>query len=165
MLRPLLVGTCLAVALTGCVSTPHSRTTKAVNTALTGACLAVQLYPCTIESSEDSKATLPEPVKNLRTNPLKRYRELRAAALFCYGMGQRLGQTVHVGDSEAQEYDFVASRVVDGTRHPAPVQLKEVVSRNLNASTDIQTTIRKTFTLYNPLGGMHSCYLTGGFGS
>jgi hypothetical protein len=60
MLRPLLVGTCLALALTGCVSTPHTRTTKAVNTALTGACLAVQLYPCTIESSEAGKAKATE---------------------------------------------------------------------------------------------------------
>ena len=59
MLRLRLLGTCLAVALTGCVSTPHPRTTKAVNTALTGACLAAQLYPCTIEASaaEKSKAT------------------------------------------------------------------------------------------------------------
>src|ERR1700740_1514725 len=55
MLRPLLVGTCLVVALTGCVLPPHSRTTKAVNTALTGACLAAQLYPCTIESTEADK--------------------------------------------------------------------------------------------------------------
>jgi len=60
MLRPLLVGTCLALALTGCVITPHSRTTKAVNTALTGACLAARLYPCTIESSEADKAEATE---------------------------------------------------------------------------------------------------------
>ena len=56
MFRPLLIGTCFAVALTGCVSTPHSRTTNAVNTALAGGCLAVKLYPCTIESSEAGKA-------------------------------------------------------------------------------------------------------------
>jgi hypothetical protein len=59
-LRTLLVGTWLAVALTGCVSTPHYRTTKAVNTALTGACLAAQLSPCTIESSEADKAKAAE---------------------------------------------------------------------------------------------------------
>jgi hypothetical protein len=57
MLRPLLLGTCLAVALTGCaaITTPHNRTEKAVNTALTGACLAAQLAPCTIEPSEADK--------------------------------------------------------------------------------------------------------------
>ena len=60
MLRLLLLGTSLAVALTGCVDTPHPRTTKAVNTALTGACLAAQLYPCTIESSEADKSKATE---------------------------------------------------------------------------------------------------------
>jgi hypothetical protein len=54
-LRPLLLGACLAVALTGCVSEPHNRTTTAVNTALTGACLAARLYPCTIESTQGEK--------------------------------------------------------------------------------------------------------------
>jgi hypothetical protein len=59
MLRPILLGTSLALALSGCLQTPHPRTTKAVNTALTGACLAAQLYPCTIEptAAEKSKAT------------------------------------------------------------------------------------------------------------
>jgi hypothetical protein len=56
MLKPLLLGTSLVVALTGCViSTPHNRSAKAVNTALTGACLAAQLAPCTIEPSEADK--------------------------------------------------------------------------------------------------------------
>jgi hypothetical protein len=59
MLRPLLLGACLAVVLTGCITRPHNPTTKAVNTALTGACLAARLSPCTIESSaaDKSKAT------------------------------------------------------------------------------------------------------------
>jgi hypothetical protein len=56
MLRPLLLGSCLAVALTGCITEPLNRTTKAVNTALTGACLAAQLWPCTIEPSEADKS-------------------------------------------------------------------------------------------------------------
>jgi hypothetical protein len=52
MLKPLLLGTCLAVALTGCaITTPHSRTEKIVNTALTGACLAAQLAPAARRSS------------------------------------------------------------------------------------------------------------------
>jgi hypothetical protein len=61
MLRPLLLGTCLAVALTGCISItqPHNQTEKTVDTALTAACLAAQLSPCTIEPSaaDKSKAT------------------------------------------------------------------------------------------------------------
>ena len=54
MLKPLF-GTFLAVALTGCVSTTPDRMEKAVNTALTGYCLAIQLAPCTIETSEADK--------------------------------------------------------------------------------------------------------------
>jgi hypothetical protein len=59
MLRPLLLGPCLAIALTGCITEPHNRTTKAVNTAMTGACLAARLSPCTIEptAAEKSHAT------------------------------------------------------------------------------------------------------------
>jgi hypothetical protein len=61
MLRPLLFGTCVAVALTGCfsINQPHSHAEKTVNTALTAACLAAQLSPCTIEPSaaDKSKAT------------------------------------------------------------------------------------------------------------
>jgi hypothetical protein len=44
------------VALTGCMTEAPNRTTKVVNTALTGACLAVQLYPCTIESPEADRS-------------------------------------------------------------------------------------------------------------
>jgi len=61
MLRPLLLGTCLAVALSGCltINQPHNHVEKTVNTALTAACLAAQLAPCTIEPSaaDKSKAT------------------------------------------------------------------------------------------------------------
>jgi hypothetical protein len=57
MLKPLSLGTCLAVALSACaaITTPHDHTEKVVNTALTGACLVAQLAPCTIESSEADK--------------------------------------------------------------------------------------------------------------
>ena len=60
MLRPVLLGTCLAVALSGCITQPHNRTTKAVNTALTGACIAAQLSPCRIESSAADKSKVTE---------------------------------------------------------------------------------------------------------
>jgi hypothetical protein len=61
MLKRLLLGTCLAVALAGCaITTPHNRAEKVVNTALAGACLATQLAPCTIESSEADRNTATE---------------------------------------------------------------------------------------------------------
>ena len=61
MLRPLLLGTCLAVTLTGCmISQPHTHAEKTVNTALTAACLAAQLSPCTIEPSAADKSKASE---------------------------------------------------------------------------------------------------------
>ena len=62
MLRQLLLGTCLAVALSGCltINQPHNHAEKTVNTALTAACLAAQLAPCTIEPSAGDKAKATE---------------------------------------------------------------------------------------------------------
>ena len=56
-------------------------------------------------------------------------------------MGQRLGQIVYLAKSEAQDYDFIASWIVGDTQHFAPVQLKEVVSQDINPSASIQKTI------------------------
>jgi hypothetical protein len=88
-----------------------------------------------------ASSDLPQRVKSLRTNRLKWSKELRAAALFCYGMAQRIGQTVYLSPTEAQDYDFVASWVVEGTQHLAPVQLKEVVPEALNPTATIQGTV------------------------
>ena len=90
---------------------------------------------------EVAKSNLSPKVRHLRTNPLKSWREMREAALFCYGMGQRIGQTVFLARSESQDYDFVASWVVDGVQHFAPVQLKEVVPTGLNPTASLQKTI------------------------
>lgn len=79
--------------------------------------------------------------KQLRTNGLKEWRETREAALFCYGMGQRIGQTVYLARGESQDYDFVASWVVGDEQHLAPVQLKEVVPESLNPKASLQKTI------------------------
>lgn len=48
------------MVLAGCVSTPHNRTTKVVNTALTGACLAAKFSPCAIDPSEAEKSKATE---------------------------------------------------------------------------------------------------------
>lgn len=86
-------------------------------------------------------ANLEPRVKQLRTNVLKEWRETREAALFCYGMGQRIGQPVYLARGESQDYDFIASWVVGEEQHLAPVQLKEVVPENLNPAASLQKTI------------------------
>jgi hypothetical protein len=61
MTKPLVWAVCLLGLLTACASgliNPQQK--KNVNTALTGACLAAQLPPCTIEPSADAKASASE---------------------------------------------------------------------------------------------------------
>lgn len=91
--------------------------------------------------AEISASDTPKKIKNLRTNELKEWRELREGAIFCYGMGQRIGQTVYIGKGESQDYDFVASWIVGRERHLAPVQLKEVVPADLNSKASLQATV------------------------
>lgn len=83
----------------------------------------------------------PEKIKNLRTNGLKEFREIREAAIFCHGMSERIGQKVFVGRGESQDYDFVASWVVGDTQHLVPVQIKEVVPADLNPKASVQATV------------------------
>jgi hypothetical protein len=88
-----------------------------------------------------ARSDLPDNVKNLRTNSQRHWRELRQAAIFCYGMGQRIGQTVYLARSEALDYDFVAHWVVDDELHFAPVQLKEVPPAKLNPTASLQAVV------------------------
>ena len=60
MLRPLLLGICLTLALTGCIILPHYQQRKNVNTALNVACVAARLSPCTIQTSEADKSKATE---------------------------------------------------------------------------------------------------------
>ena len=101
------------------------------------------LFLANIRGIERELATSdsPKKIKNLRTNSLKEWRELRDAALFCHGMGQRIGQTVYFAKGESQDYDFVASWVVGEEQHLAPVQLKEVVPPELNPEATLQKTV------------------------
>jgi hypothetical protein len=84
------------------------------------------------------ESELPRPVRELRTNSLKTWREAREAALFCHGLGQRLDTTVLFAREEARDHDFIAASVISGVRHVVPVQLKEVVPADLNPSASMQ---------------------------
>jgi hypothetical protein len=56
MTKSLVLAVGLLAFLTACVSGLYPQRNKTVNTALTGACLAAQLPPCTIEASAGAKA-------------------------------------------------------------------------------------------------------------
>ena len=90
---------------------------------------------------ESLRADLPAAVRHLRTNELKSIRELREACLFCYGWSQVEGRQLHVAHAEAHDYDAVATWVVDGTPHFAPLQIKEVVPRKLNPAASVQKVV------------------------
>ena len=75
-------------------------------------------------------------VRHLRTNDLKKVRELRHAALFCYGMSRCIEQPVYFAPIEAADYDFVATW--GEMKHFAPVQLKELVPEELNETSTVQ---------------------------
>ena len=80
-------------------------------------------------------------VRNLRTNSLRRDRELREACLFCYGMSHRIRQPVWVYPIEDSDFDFVA--VCEGKEkwRCVPVQLKELVPDALNSSSTLQSVL------------------------
>jgi hypothetical protein len=60
MTKSLVLAVGLLAFLTACVSGLYPQRNKTVNTALTGACLAAQLPPCTIEASAGAKASAKE---------------------------------------------------------------------------------------------------------
>ena len=78
-------------------------------------------------------------VRALRTNKLKEWREARLGALFCVGMGVRTGHKVFFSGGEFEDADFLAKRVAEDVQHFVPVQLKELVSAEKNASATFDT--------------------------
>lgn len=94
------------------------------------------LEPKVASSSLDAR------VKQLRTNDLKEWREAREAALFCFGMAQRIGQPIYLSRVESQDYDFVASWTVGDEQNFAPVQLKEVVPESLNSDSSVDKVVQ-----------------------
>ena len=86
-----------------------------------------------IEELLSSFAVDPE-VRTLRTNRLKEWREARLGALFCVGIGERIGHKVFFSKGEFEDADFLATWTADDVRHFAPVQIKELVPAERNAS-------------------------------
>ena len=85
---------------------------------------------------------LPERIRTLRTQRLKPSREMRDAALFCFGMSERIGFDIRFAPVEDQDFDFIATwSEGEGQRNYCPVQLKEVAPSNLNSAATVQAVV------------------------
>src|SRR5262249_26971088 len=72
---------------------------------------------------------------------LKPLREMREACIFVYGMEQLMGQRFGVARAESQDYDAVATWIEGRTQHFAPIQIKEVVPRDLSPASSVQKVV------------------------
>ena len=81
---------------------------------------------------------LPYKIAALRTHKLKPYLEGRQAALFCHGIGTRIGREVSFTLFESADYDIVAKYEVDGITRMVPVQLKELPPLSVNPNVKLQ---------------------------
>jgi len=85
-------------------------------------------------------ANLPEHVRTLRTHELKRFRESRETALFCFGMGDTvIGRTIWYSPFEQADFDSVAKWIDDdGTEQYAPIQVKEVTPKAVDPTYELR---------------------------
>jgi hypothetical protein len=99
---------------------------------------------------QEGIAALPEKVRNLRTNELKPWREARSAAMFCYLMGQALGEPIYLAAVEDEDFDFVALQQIDDENHFKLCQLKELVPTNLNPQATLNQLLAGLSKYDNP---------------
>jgi hypothetical protein len=82
---------------------------------------------------------LPQRMRELRTNKTKRFRELRDAAIFCYGISTCVVKVpVYYANYESQDFDVMTRFLKDELDNYAPLQLKELPPEELNPVATIQ---------------------------
>jgi len=82
---------------------------------------------------------LPYKVRALRTHALRRWSETRHAALFAYGMSQRMpNYQFDFACCEAADYDAVVRWRRGNEQVFAPIQLKEFVPEELNRGATLE---------------------------
>jgi hypothetical protein len=85
----------------------------------------------------------PANIRKLRTNLLKPGRKMIDAALFCLGMTEHLGTMVSFCPKEDQDFDFITRRLENNEDRFCLIQLKELVSAELNSLATIEEIIAK----------------------
>lgn len=76
---------------------------------------------------------LPYKIAALRAHQLKPLLEGRQAALFCHGIGTRIGREVSFALVESADYDIEARYEDGGVTKMVPVQLKELPARQFDS--------------------------------
>lgn len=81
---------------------------------------------------------LPDQVRNLRTTKLRRAREWWQLSLFTHAVGVAEGMKVLLSVEEDQHWDGVTVGRLDETLHYAPIQLKELPSKDRNPRASLE---------------------------
>jgi len=79
-----------------------------------------------------ASSNLPKRVKNLRAKSLQREREAWDTAVFCYLLSQALNLDIRFCREEKSDYDSIFTWKTSEAQHFAPVQMKELVPKELN---------------------------------
>lgn len=85
-----------------------------------------------------ARSSLPYKVRSLRTHTLRQWHEIRQAALFAYGMSQRMPECrFDFAHAPNADYDAVVRWQHADEQHFTAVQLKEYVPSGLNAKATL----------------------------
>lgn len=92
---------------------------------------------------EVNHSNLNQKVKDLRTNLLKKYLELRAAAIFCYGFSIIFNKKLFLAAASTQDrdYDIVIRNIERDSLIYTAAQIKEVVPATIDRNADLNVTI------------------------
>jgi hypothetical protein len=92
---------------------------------------------------ESGLYSLPDWKEILNRRGLRYIKEERRCAIFCYGLQAATGAKVRFANFEASDYDYVLALEHQQRKWCVPLQLKQLVSTEINSRTDLQSEIDK----------------------
>jgi hypothetical protein len=96
-----------------------------------------------------SKSTLSYRERSLRTNNLRGWKDRRIAALFAYGMSQRMpGYWFDFAGVERSDYDAVIRCYNEQDCIFTPIQIKELVPKDINEDSTVEAIV-ESLTKYS----------------
>ena len=90
-----------------------------------------------------SESPVNYPVRSLRTNKLRQWRDRRIAALFAYGMSQRMpGYWFDFAGVERSDYDAIIRYYDAEECFYTPIQIKELVPEHVNEASTVEAILQ-----------------------